>query len=110
MVETEDITYATNLLPLSVNQIFQEGYGVTNTFPNPFSENFTLDINLSSSSDASFVLSDITGKVIKNEFWADQPFGFNQRVIETNNLAPGVYIGTFRAGSYVQSIKLIKAD
>lgn len=110
MVETEDVTYGSNLLPLSSTERFPEGYGLTNSFPNPFSDYFSLDLNLPNSSDVSFVLTDITGKVVRNEFWADQPSGTNQRRIETNELAPGVYLATIRAGTFTQSIKLIKAE
>lgn len=110
MVETEDVGYGTNLLPLSTAELFPEGYGVTNSFPNPCRDYFILEVNLFSSADVSFALSDMSGKVVKNEFWADQPSGQNQRRIETNELAPGVYFGTLRAGSFAQSIKLVKAD
>jgi hypothetical protein len=110
MVETDDIGYGSNLLPLSTAELFPEGYGLTNSYPNPFLDFLTLDLNLSRSSDVSFVITDITGKVVRNEFWAAQPSGINQRRIETNELAPGVYLGTIQAGPFTESIKLIKSD
>jgi hypothetical protein len=110
MVEVDDISYGSNLLPLSTAELFPEGYGVANSFPNPFSDFLTLDLNLPNSSDVSFVLTDIGGKVVRNEFWAAQPSGLHQRRIETNELASGVYLGTLKAGAFTQSIKLIKAE
>jgi hypothetical protein len=110
MVETLSVGYGNNLLPLSTTERFPEGYGLINSFPNPFRNSFTVDLNLFSPSDVSFVISDIAGKILKNELWPDQAAGSAQVNINANDLPPGVYIGTLSAGSSTQSIKLIKSE
>ncbi|MBI5220017.1 MAG: agmatine deiminase family protein [Bacteroidia bacterium] len=61
------------------------------TYPNPSKGNFFVFLNSNHSDNASIQISDITGKLIYNDNF-DFETGMNQKIINLNNVAQGIYI------------------
>lgn len=49
-------------------------------YPNPFDENFQMDVNLAHVTDLEFTLKDLNGQVIKSEKFSNQDVGFHRYV------------------------------
>lgn len=79
-----------------------------NAFPNPFANQFTLDLAIDKSSTVKIDIADVTGrqvKVIANQQLAS---GEHQMTIEGHGWAPGVYFVRVQVGSVVQTVRVVK--
>lgn len=112
-------TYGTfNLIPaidflastqnLSVNDINKLGYGLGKAYPNPTNgaNHFTIPFALGQSSNVTFTLSDITGKVVRT---INEQFDAGDNFIEigTDGLNSGIYILNMTAGAYKGTGKIV---
>jgi len=61
-------------------------------FPNPATDMVTLEYNLIASGDVNITLSDITGRVIENKIFKNQPNGTFRMDFNTGNYADGIYL------------------
>jgi len=61
-------------------------------FPNPASDMATLEYNLIASSDVNITLTDITGRVIENKVFKNQPNGTFRMDFNTSSYADGIYL------------------
>jgi hypothetical protein len=61
-------------------------------FPNPATTMVTLEYNLIVSSDVNITLTDITGRVIENKIFKNQPNGTFRMDFNTSNYADGIYL------------------
>lgn len=68
-----------------------------NVYPNPASNQFTIDFNLTTSSDVVVNLTDITGKVVYSNNLGNKPAGKNSVVVNTEDLNNGIYMYTVNA-------------
>ncbi|MGB6037034.1 MAG: T9SS type A sorting domain-containing protein [Cryomorphaceae bacterium] len=61
-------------------------------FPNPASDMATLEYNLIASGDVNITLTDITGRVIENRIFQNQPNGTFRMDFNTGSYADGIYL------------------
>jgi hypothetical protein len=67
-------------------------------YPNPAGEMTTIRYSLKTPGTVNFTLTDITGRVIKNQTFPNQPAGTQIFDLNTNDLADGVYLYTLSVG------------
>ncbi len=63
-----------------------------NVYPNPANENTTVSFNLPGSTDVTVVMTDISGRVVMSEMYANREAGNNQLNISTGEFADGLYM------------------
>jgi hypothetical protein len=97
-------TQSTNVESLASGSSFRLG----NAYPNPTSgsESFVIPFTMGTSGNATFTVSDITGKVIKSVS-KDFNAGENQIAIETNGLNSGIYFYQMITGPFKGVGKII---
>lgn len=78
-------------------------------YPNPFSSNSTINYSLSSSSNVTFTITDLTGKEVMSENYGKQGVGQHIISVNANNLESGVYYYTLTAGSSKETRKMVVA-
>jgi hypothetical protein len=61
-------------------------------FPNPASSTVSLQYSLQASADVNITVTDITGRVIENLIFENQPSGTHLEQINTNSFADGIYL------------------
>jgi len=76
-------------------------------FPNPFSRSTEIAYELTSGSEVSFEVMDLTGRKVMIVNKGMMPAGKHTYTLETNNLDPGVYFYTLKAGSFVQTKQMV---
>ena len=76
-------------------------------FPNPFSRSTEIAYELTSGSEVSFEVMDLTGRKVMEINKGMMPAGKHTYTLETNNLDPGVYFYTLKAGSFVQTKQMV---
>ena len=76
-------------------------------FPNPFSRSTEIAYELTGGSQVSFTVMDITGRKVMEVDKGLMPAGKYTYTLETNNLDPGVYFYTLKAGSFVQTKQMV---
>jgi hypothetical protein len=76
-------------------------------FPNPFSRSTEIAYELTSGSEVSFEVMDLTGRKVMEVNKGMMPAGKHTYTLETNNLDPGVYFYTLKAGSFVQTKQMV---
>jgi len=106
---TEDFTY----LPIvgqcaSVNTYEIEDQLSANIFPNPFSNRFTIDLNVERQESVRIDLSDVMGKIVKTITNKRLSSGDHQIYVETHQLPAGVYFTRIQVGNKVKTIRIVK--
>jgi hypothetical protein len=76
-------------------------------FPNPVTDNLTLEYNLDKTSNFKFALYDVLGNIVYQE---ENPtaYGYYQYLIPTQNLAQGLYIARIELNGHTMARKIIK--
>jgi ligand-binding sensor domain-containing protein len=100
---------------ISVKQIINDIYPSVDSdenfdvsiFPNPTSENLSVDFVLAHSSEIRIIIADILGKVVIAEDFKGE-FGANNKTIYLGNLTRGVYLMNFKINHTSVSKKLLK--
>ena len=68
-----------------------QGFELFPAFPNPANDNTRFQFRLDQTSDVTFELRDITGKLVEVRDLGTQPAGYNSFVLETSALGAGSY-------------------
>jgi len=76
-------------------------------YPNPFSRSTEIAFELTSGSEVSFEVMDLTGRKVMDINKGMMPAGKHTYTLETTNLDPGVYFYTLKAGSFVQTKQMV---
>lgn len=77
-------------------------------YPNPFSQQSTLEFELSNDTEVSIFVSDITGKKLTTLADNQQKTaGIHQLTFNAQDIAPGIYYCTMMAGDKIQSQKML---
>jgi hypothetical protein len=98
------IDYGTDL---GVNNIAASGLSVGQNFPNPFNKETTISYSLTKSSDVTFTVYDITGRVITtNNYGSVAPGQYNIN-LSANTFSPGIYFYTFNVNGSVVTKKMV---
>ena len=67
------------------------GFELFPAFPNPANDNTRFQFRLDQTSDVTFELRDITGKLVEQRDLGTQPAGYNSFLIETSAFGAGSY-------------------
>ena len=78
--------------------------------PNPFSDNTSINIELMSSSNIDFDITDITGKVVKHIELGFLGAGNHNININSDNLKSGIYYYSITSGEFKLTKKMIKQN
>ncbi len=77
-------------------------------YPNPFSQQSTLEFELSNDTEVSIFISDITGKKLSTLADNQQKnAGKHQVTFNANGIAPGIYYCTLIAGDKIETQKMV---
>ena len=79
-------------------------------YPNPFSQQITLEYTLASSEKAVINLYKLNGQMVKTIASGIMSPGLHQMRIDGTNLLPGIYIILLQSGNHFVSRKLIKIN
>jgi len=100
-----DFAYLTEVRDLSGidNLILNESIQI---FPNPFSDNFTLILEISTVQEVDIKLMNVLGKTVHHISEVVSP-GVFRKQIETADLPSGIYFLSIRSGKQVQNRRLV---
>jgi hypothetical protein len=76
-------------------------------YPNPFHGNTEIGYELTNGSEVSISIMDLTGRKVMEVNEGMMPAGKHTYTLQTNNLDPGVYFYTLKAGSFVQTKQMV---
>ncbi len=76
-------------------------------FPNPASQEATLQIELLENTNVNVSVIDISGKVIRNVNYANLPFGVHQKKLNTSDFQNGTYFIQVRTDNVITMQKLM---
>ena len=79
---------------------------VLSVFPNPFSGKTTISFYLQGQENVTFSVFNSTGQLVRSEEKGLLLAGKHEFVLESNGLAPGIYLLELRAGSTVYNRKI----
>lgn len=83
------------------------GLTVSQNYPNPFNKATTINYSLTKSSDVTFTVYDITGRVITTTNYGNVAPGQYQVNLNGNTFSPGIYFYTFNVNGNVITKKMI---
>jgi hypothetical protein len=86
--------------------VIQRAY-LGQNYPNPFSGSTQINFELTAGSDVTFLVTDISGRQVKELNKGRMPAGSHTMELETGNLDAGIYFYTLRAGNFVQTRQLV---
>ncbi len=75
-------------------------------YPNPFNHSTMIDYELSESSDVSFKITDMTGRIVSRVDLGAMASGRHIYSLETNSLKPGIYFYTLKAGNFLETKRM----
>ena len=78
-----------------------------NLYPNPITNEATVDVNLNEASKIAITVYDITGKVIANIFSGEMNSGSNTIKIDTSNLPSGIYYASIISENSNKNLKMV---
>lgn len=100
-----------SLSPVFINPDMSAGVSanasINAVYPNPFSEQFTVDLNASENSNATIQLFDIHGKLVFNQRYP-VVMGQNLVHLKTAELASGVYLISVLNNQEVRTFRIVK--
>jgi len=76
-------------------------------YPNPFNPETTIEYNLPSASDVKLEIFNISGQIVSDVEFDNQPAGYYNYIFKGDNLASGTYIYRLQARSFIQTRKMI---
>lgn len=79
-----------------------------NAFPNPFGNQFTLQLTINESAEVRIDLADVMGKMVKSISNQRLSAGEHAIPIEGYGLSAGVYFARVQIGSVVQTVRVVK--
>jgi hypothetical protein len=74
-------------------------------FPNPFNEHVNIVLQEKCLGDVYMAIEDVVGKTVREEEMIQL---YQNKVVSTKNLNPGVYFVTFRSGDFSTKYKVVK--
>lgn len=79
-------------------------------YPNPFSENITIEFDLLKDDDASIQLFDIMGKEVQTISKLYYPQGRHNIIINTSDLTAGIYFAVLQGSDFRMEQKIVKTN
>ena len=95
-----------DVLPNSVADLDANGNGISNVYPNPASDNVTMEYTVAESQPVTWTMTNTLGEVVRTGVNQSANQGANQVSVETADLANGVYFMnlTTNEGVFTQRI------
>lgn len=84
-----------------------DNFQLNQNYPNPFNPSTVISWQLAVNSKVSLIVYDVLGNEVAVLVNEEKPAGNYKTDFKGNNLASGIYFYTLRAGSFVQSRKMI---
>jgi hypothetical protein len=81
--------------------------GVEQNFPNPFSDRTEIEYKLAIAGNVSIDITDITGRVVMQLDEGYQGMGEHKVAIDARGFESGIYFYTLKAGSLVETKRMI---
>ena len=78
-----------------------------NLYPNPVSQEATIDVNLNEATIVSVNVYDITGKVVANVYEGQMDAGITTLKVNVSNLESGIYFTTISSSSAIRTLKMV---
>ncbi len=78
-----------------------------NLYPNPVSQEATIDVNLTEATNVVVLVYDITGKVVANIFQGQMSSGMNTLKVDASNLQAGIYFTTIVSTNAKKTLKMV---
>jgi hypothetical protein len=92
---------------LGIDPIAQAGLSVAQNYPNPFNKETTINYSLTKSSDVTFTVYDLTGRVITTTNYGNVAPGQYAVNLSANTFSPGIYFYTFNVNGTVVTKKMV---
>ncbi len=81
-------------------------FGLGQNYPNPFNPTTSIELSLSSASDYSLTIYNVTGQVV-TEFNGNADAGFHTILWDASDNASGVYFYKLTAGNFTETKKMV---
>ncbi len=91
----------------SVEEQKPTAFALQQNFPNPFNPATTIRFALPSSQAVTLIVYDLAGRVVGTLVNGVLSAGFYEKTFDASNLASGVYVYRLKAGSFVETKKLV---
>ncbi|HET6557822.1 MAG TPA: multicopper oxidase domain-containing protein [Prolixibacteraceae bacterium] len=92
---------------IAENLVPKEGFSLQQNTPNPFTGQTEISFQLSEECPVQLILYNSQGSAIKNLLNATAPAGSHKVVFDADNLSSGIYFYRLKAGSFVETKKMI---
>lgn len=99
------ITYDDNTAVPKVSN--NNSLSVNQNSPNPFNKTTQISYNLTKSSDVTFSVYDMTGRVLVNNVYTNSGAGAHTINLSANSFSPGVYFYSFNVNGSVVTRKMV---
>jgi hypothetical protein len=97
----------TDVYTTGIKTVTGAGLSVSQNFPNPFNKNTEITYNLTKSSDVTFSVYDMTGRVLVNNVYTNSGAGDHVINLSANTFSPGVYFYSFNVNGSVVTKKMV---
>jgi hypothetical protein len=92
---------------LGVKTINASGLSVAQNTPNPFNKTTQISYNLTKSSDVTFSVYDMTGRVLVNNVYTNSAAGAHTINLSANSFSPGIYFYSFNVNGSIVTKKMV---
>jgi hypothetical protein len=108
IIQTDGVTWSNNIA-VSVENKDQipTQYSLNQNYPNPFNPNTTINYQLVSGSYISLKVYDILGNIVAILVDEEKPAGSYEVSFNASQLSSGIYFYKLKAGSFVETKKMI---
>jgi hypothetical protein len=93
--------------PTGVNEVATSGLSVGQNYPNPFNKETTISYSLTKSSDVTFTIYDMTGRILTNNNYGSVASGQHTINLSANSFSPGIYFYSFNVNGSVVTKKMV---
>jgi hypothetical protein len=95
------------LFATGINPVADAGFKVSQNYPNPFSSVTQIDFTVTKTSDVTFTVTDLLGKVVYSENKDNTLAGKHSIYFNAGSLSKGVYFYTISTGSQKVTNKMV---
>lgn len=95
------------IVPAGINNVKANGLAVDQNYPNPFNKTTQISYSLTKSSDVTFSVYDMTGRVLVNNVYTNSGAGNHVINLNANSFSPGVYFYSFNVNGSVITKKMV---
>lgn len=96
--------------PNSVSDMDDQGNGITKMYPNPATDNVTMEFQVAQSQEVSWTMTNSLGEVVRQGQNVQANQGANQLGVSTESLATGVYFMTLTTNEGIFTQRVVIAE